>query len=243
MFVVGQTLPTEYPAADRHDSQHHQSCGMEHVRVLMVEDNDNDAALITRELGRLTPPPDVQHVRTQPAFAPALDGFAPHVILCDHNIPGFSGWEALELAQRARPDVPFILVTGSLDEETAVAYLKAGATDYILKDRLVRLGPAVLDALTRAGQRQSLRRHERLLHQIIDANPSLIFVKTWDGRFVLGNQAVADIYGTTVDQLIGKTDGDFNPNIQEVTHFLQDDREVMSSGKPKLIAEERVTNP
>jgi len=66
---------------------------------------------------------------------------APDVILSDHNIPGFSGWEALELAQRARPDVPFILVTGSLDEETAVRYLKGGAADYILKDRLVRLGP------------------------------------------------------------------------------------------------------
>ena len=101
-----------------------------------------------------------------------MPGYAPQLILCDHNIPGFGGPEALALAQRALPDVPFILVTGSLDEETAVAYLKAGATDYILKDRLVRLGPAVLDALTRAGQRQSLRRHERLLHQIIDANPS-----------------------------------------------------------------------
>src|SRR5438874_1188650 len=117
---------------------------MEQVRVLMVEDNDNDAALINRELERLSPPPDVQHVRTQPAFVAALDGFAPHVILCDHNIPGFGGWEALELAQRARPDAPFILVTGSLDEETAVRYLKGGAADYILKDRLVRLGRAAL---------------------------------------------------------------------------------------------------
>ena len=77
---------------------------MDQVRVLMVEDDDNDAALIRRELARLTPAPDIQHVRTKPAFVAALDGFAPHVILCDHNIPGFSGGEALELAQRARPD-------------------------------------------------------------------------------------------------------------------------------------------
>jgi len=216
---------------------------MEQVRVLMIEDEESDAVLIRRELARLTPPPDIQHVRTQPAFVAALEGFAPHVILCDHNIPGFSGWEALELAQRSRPDVPFILVTGSLDEETAVRYLKGGASDYILKDRLVRLGPALLEALERARQRETLRRHERLLRQIIDANPSLIFVKDWDGRFVLVNQATAEIYGTTVESLIGKTDADFNPNADEVAHFLHDDRDVMSSGHPRFIGEERVTNP
>src|SRR5437667_726691 len=216
---------------------------MEQVRVLMIEDDESDAVLIRRELARLTPPPDIQHVRTQPAFVAALEGFAPHVILCDHNIPGFSGWEALELAQRSRPDVPFILVTGSLDEETAVRYLKGGASDYILKDRLVRLGPALLEALERARQRETLRRHERLLRQIIDANPSLIFVKDWDGRFVLVNQATAEIYGTTVESLIGKTDADFNPNADEVAHFSHDDRDVMSSGHPRFIGEERVTNP
>jgi len=216
---------------------------MEQVRVLMVEDDDNDAALINRELGRLTPPPAVQHVRTKPAFAAALEGFAPDAILSDHNIPGFSGWEALELAQRAHPDVPFILVTGSLDEETAVRYLKNGASDYILKDRLVRLGPALLEALERARQREALRTQESLLRQIIDANPSLIFVKDWNGRFVLVNQATAQVYGTTVESLVGKTDADFNPNVQEIAHFLRHDRDVMSSGQPKIIAEEPVTNP
>jgi len=213
------------------------------VRVLMLEDDEHDATLIRRELGRLTPPPDIRHVATEAAFVTALGEFAPHVILSDHNIPGFGGGAALELARKALPDTPVILVTGSLDEETAVAYLKAGATDYILKDRIVRLGPAVLEALQRARQRQALRRHERLLRQIIDANPSLIFVKDWDGRFVLVNQAVAEIYGTTVEALVGKTDADFNPDKEEVAHFLRNDREVMSSGRPKLIAEEPVTNP
>src|SRR6266704_5960405 len=213
------------------------------VRVLMLEDSESDAALIRHELQRLTPPPVVHHVKTETSFALTLREFAPHVILCDHNIPGFGGWEALELAQRVVPDTPFILVTGSLDEETAVAYLKGGASDYILKDRLVRLGPALLEALGRARQREALRRQERLLRQIIDANPSLIFVKDWDGRFVLVNQATAQVYGTTVDALVGKTDADFNPNIEEVAHFLRHDRDVMSSGQPKVIAEEPVTNP
>jgi PAS domain S-box-containing protein len=216
---------------------------MEAVRVLMVEDDDNDAALIQRELARLTPAPTVQRVSTESALVAALESFAPHLVLCDHNLSGFAGWKALELVRRTQPDLPFILVTGSLDEETAVKYLKGGASDYILKDRLGRLGPAVLEALERARQRQALHRHERLLRQIIDANPSLIFVKDWDGRFVLVNQASAEIYGTTVESMLGKTDADFNPNADEVVHFLRDDREVMSSGRAKFIAEEPVTNP
>jgi len=213
------------------------------TRVLMIEDNEHDATLIQRELARLPGKADVHRVSTEAGFAAALREFDPDIILCDHNIPSFGGWAALEMARRALPDVPFILVTGSLDEETAVAYLKAGATDYILKDRVIRLGPAVIEALERARQRQELRRQERLLRQIIDANPSLIFVKDWEGRFVLVNQATAEVYGTSVDELVGKTDADFNSNTDEVSHFLRDDREVMLSGRPKLIAEERVTNP
>src|SRR5258708_8385996 len=119
------------------------------VRVVMVEDTDSDAALIRRELDRLDPRPEIHQVKTRVAFEAALEGYAPQLILCDHNIPGFGGPEALTLAQRALPDVPFILVTGSLDEETAVAYLQAGATDYILTDRLVRLRPAVVPAPNR----------------------------------------------------------------------------------------------
>src|SRR2546421_8641936 len=213
------------------------------VRLLMLEDSEADAALITRELQRLTPPPDVRHVQTEASFAAALREFVPDIILCDHNIPSFGGWAALAIARQLAADVPFILVTGSLDEETAVAYLKGGATDYILKDRLIRLGPAVLEALDSARQRQALRRQERLLRQIIDADPNLIFVKDWEGRFVLVNEATAAVYGTTVDGLVGKTDADFNSNEVEVAHFLRDDRDVMSSGRSKLISEEPVTNP
>src|SRR6266702_3627529 len=213
------------------------------MRVLLLEDDANDEQLIAHELGRLTPPPQIERVTGEASFLAALKDFAPDVILSDHNLPAFDGRRALAKTRAILPDIPFILVTGSLNEETAVSYLKAGATDYILKDRLVRLGPAILEALERARERQALRRHERLVREIIDANPSLIFVKDWEGRFVLVNQATAEIYGTTVDGLVGKTDADFNPNAEEVAHFLRDDREVMASGRPKFVPEEPVTNP
>src|ERR1041385_4328159 len=216
---------------------------MEPVRVLMAEDDDNDAELVRRELRRSNVPTVIEQVRSESSFTAALASFRPDIILCDHNMPGFGGPRALALAKQLAPDVPFILVTGSLDEEKAVNYLKTGAADYILKDRIVRLGPALLEALERARERAALRRHERLLHQIIDANPNLIFVKDWNGRFILVNQAIAEIYGTTPAGLLGKTDADFNPNPDEIAHFLRDDREVMSSGRPKFISEEPVTNP
>jgi len=77
---------------------------------------------------------------------------------------------------------------------------------------------------------------------VIDTTPHLVFVKDWDGRFTLVNKAVADIYGTTPENLGGKSDADFNPKQDEVRQFLQDDRDVMAGGRSKLIPEERVTD-
>lgn len=87
-----------------------------------------------------------------------------------------------------------------------------------------------------------LVQQEKFLRAIIDINPNLIFAKDWHGRFTLANKAVADIYGTTVENLFGKTDYDFNRNKEEVEHFLNDDREVMLNGISKLIPEEPVSN-
>lgn len=88
---------------------------------------------------------------------------------------------------------------------------------------------------------ETLRRQQEFLRTVIDTPPNLIFAKDWDGKFVLANQATAEIYGVSVEELIGKTDADFNPNLVEVEHFLQDDREVIQQGQPKLI-EEMVTS-
>src|SRR2546426_290328 len=86
-------------------------------------------------------------------------------------------------------------------------------------------------------------RAEELLKQVIDADPSLVFVKDWDGKFTLVNKAVAQLYATSPEELLGKSDADFNRNQAEVAHYLRDDREVMSSLRPKLVPEEPVTNP
>jgi PAS domain S-box-containing protein len=87
-----------------------------------------------------------------------------------------------------------------------------------------------------------LKSQERYLRTIIDTNPNFVFAKDWEGKFTLVNKAVADAYGTVVENLIGKHDADFNPNKEEVEHFLKDDREVMTSMKSKLVPEETVYN-
>jgi PAS domain S-box-containing protein len=97
--------------------------------------------------------------------------------------------------------------------------------------------------LALASSERALRSQQLLLAQVVDANPNLIFVKDWDGRFVLANKAVAEVYGTTPEELLGRTDADFNPNQAEVERFLRDDRAVMTSREPLHIKEEPATNP
>ncbi|MBI4420618.1 MAG: PAS domain-containing protein, partial [Gemmatimonadetes bacterium] len=90
---------------------------------------------------------------------------------------------------------------------------------------------------------EARRTQEQFLREAIDAHPHLVFAKDWDGRFTPANRALAEIYGTTPRELVGKTETEFNDNREEVDRYARDDREVMSSGRPKFIAEEPVTNP
>ncbi|MDP3911502.1 MAG: ATP-binding protein, partial [Gemmatimonadales bacterium] len=223
------------------------------IRVLLLEDVPADAELLARELRKVDPDVAVHRVTGREEFERALRDVAPDVVISDHNLPHFSGWDALQLVRQTAARVPFILVTGSLNEETAVEYMKAGAADYLLKDRITRLGPAVRAVLeqkrareeqerARVAAEEALRAQREFLRAVVDLSPNLIFVKDWDGRFVLVNQAVADLYGTTVEALVGKTDADFNPNVTEIEPFLRDDRALMEGGRPKLIPEEPVTD-
>jgi PAS domain S-box-containing protein len=86
------------------------------------------------------------------------------------------------------------------------------------------------------------RGQQEFLRQVIDLNPNLIFVKDWDGRFTLVNRALAELYGASPEDLVGKRDADFNPNREEVEQYLHDDQEAMTSGRPKFILEETNTD-
>jgi len=120
----------------------------ESLSVLLVEDNTEDAELILRELRRSGFAPRARRVQTEPDYVSACNaGYAPgqpwDVILADYTLPNFSGLRALQLLSERGWDVPFIVVTGTIGEETAVELMKAGASDYLLKDRLMRLPSAI----------------------------------------------------------------------------------------------------
>jgi len=117
------------------------------IRVLLLEDEKLDAEMILRQLRQTKFEPEWKRVETQSAFLAALDEFVPQLILADYNLPQFDGLTALSILRERGFDTPFILISGTVGEEIAVSAIKNGADDYLLKDRLARLGFAVAHAL------------------------------------------------------------------------------------------------
>ena len=219
------------------------------VRILLAEHSDDDAAVVVHALRRAGYDPTVSRVHDRAQYLAALDTDVD-AIISDYSMPHFSCAAALALMRARGLDLPFIVVSGTIDEDAAVAILRAGAHDFVTKQNLARLGPAIdrelLDARNRAERRRAERSlaHQRdFLRLVLDTNPGLIFVKDSSGRFTLANQAVADLYGTTVPDLIGKTEADFNVCVEEVVHGRAVEHQVISTGHAVLIGAEVVTDP
>jgi diguanylate cyclase len=130
------------------------------LRILILEDRPEDAELLERELGRGGLAIRPCRVETRDDFEAMLQRFEWDLILSDYSLPRFDGLSALELARRLAPDAPFIFVSGTIGEDRAIESLKLGATDYIVKDRLARLGPAVRRALDEVAERRRRREAE-----------------------------------------------------------------------------------
>jgi len=127
------------------------------VRVLFAEDSIEDAELESRALTNAGLHIAKMVTATPQSFAAALGEFAPDVILADFSMPGFGGFQAVEIAREIAPEVPFIFVSGTIGEENAIAALKRGASDYVLKSNLARLPGAVERALAEARERREMR--------------------------------------------------------------------------------------
>ena len=174
------------------------------VRILLLEDNDADAELVEVELRRAELDFTARRVVTRPDFERALREFHPDIIVSDHQLPQFSGVAALELARARAPHAPFILLTGSLDDETAVEYMKAGAADYILKGRLTRLGPAVRGALERERMKRQLREREEYFKSLIEQAMDIIAVLDADGAVRYASPSVLPLLGYGAEELVGQ---------------------------------------
>ena len=152
------------------------------LKILIAEDNPNDAELAIAELRRAGFEPDWARVDTEASFLEKLNGELD-IVLSDFQMPEFNGLRALELLKQSGLEVPFILISGTIGEETAVKAMKQGATDYLLKDRLGRLGTSVTHALAENSiYRERLRAAEALriadaqLGQLLEHSPAVLYM-------------------------------------------------------------------
>lgn len=181
------------------------------VKVLLLEDLAEDYELVLHQLKKADFAFDPKWVQTKKDYINALSEFCPDVILSDFKLPQFDGMAAMEIAKESCPDTPFIIVTGSLDEETAVNCMKAGAADYLLKDHIMRLGMAVKEALkTRELKIQKKSAEEQLkkFYRAVEYSPVSIIITDLAGNIEYVNPRFTSVTGYSSEEVIGK-----NPSI------------------------------
>jgi two-component system cell cycle sensor histidine kinase/response regulator CckA len=180
------------------------------LRVLLVEDSENDAELLLRELGQAGYDVSSERVETARAMRAALDGQKWDLVIADYSMPRFSAPEALALLKKVGLDLPFIIVSGTVGEEIAVESMKAGAHDYLSKGSLKRLVPAVERELQQVEQRRARRQADEHYRLLFERNPAGILRNAPDGRILECNDAAVSIFGLTAkEELVGRNIRDF----------------------------------
>jgi len=218
------------------------------IRILNVEDDPLDRELIARALQVAGIPCEIACVETGEEFCEALERLPIDVILSDFTLPIFNGEQALIMARALRPEVPFIFVSGTVGEVRAVEALKEGAMDYVRKDHLELLGPAVRRALREARERADRRRAEQLLREaqrqllaLAENSPDVIARFDREGRYVYVNSAIEKFTGISPAELLGKGVGEVlagNVGTGGPTDFLghrEDLARVQATGEPAEI--------
>jgi len=181
------------------------------LKALIVEDSENDAALLELELERAGYEPQCQRVETPQALNAALDRQSWDLVIADYVMPQFNGLAALALVKAKGLDLPFIIVSGHIRDDTAVAAMKAGAHDYVMKDNLARLGPAVQRELREAAGRREQRKAEETLkiehtfrEAIENSVPAGITAVDLEGRQTYVNPAFCAMLGWSEAELLDK---------------------------------------
>ena len=173
------------------------------MRVLILEDVASDAELAEHAFRKAGIIFTSKRVERQDEFASALDEFRPDIVLSDYKLPGFTGMAALKLAQQRHPEIPVIMVTGALSDIEAVELIKAGAKDYVLKDRLARLPPAIEGALAmekgtraRRAAEKALLESEEMFRELATQSALGLAIIDQEG-FAYVNPRLAEMFGYT----------------------------------------------
>ncbi len=196
------------------------------LRILIVEDSQDDADLLVNELERGGYELISERVDTPTAMKAALDQKQWDVIIADYNLPSFSAPAALRLVQEQGWDLPFIVVSGCIGEDIAVAVMKAGAHDYLMKDNLARLVPAVERELREAVERrkrreaeQTVRQNEERFRALIENALDIITVLGANGIIRYKSPSIERVLGYKPEDLVGKTILDY-VHSDDLTAFI-----------------------
>src|SRR5919205_1258609 len=181
------------------------------LKVLLVEDSEDDALLLVRRLRKGGYDTTWERVDTPWDMEAALEGTSWDLVISDHSMPAFSSSAALGLLRRKGfVDLPFIIVSGQIGEDAAVAAMKAGAHDYLMKDNLARLNSAIERELREAEVRRERRRAETALRAsetrfrlMIEQSPLGTQIFSPDGRTLRVNRAWEELWGVTLDKIPG----------------------------------------
>jgi diguanylate cyclase (GGDEF)-like protein/PAS domain S-box-containing protein len=190
------------------------------LRVLLVEDDENDLLLVLRHLRDSGYEPDYRWVRTREELAAALQEDSFEVVISDFDLPDFDGLAALRAVQARWGDVPFLLVSGVIGEEAAVAAMRAGAHDYIMKDKLARLVPAIQRELGEADERRRRRLAEELLRHERE-RAAVTLASIGDGVVRTDAAGRIDYLNPTAERLTGWSGGEaFGRELGSVLRIL-----------------------
>lgn len=192
------------------------------LRLLIVEDCHDDVVMLIRELERANFKPAYEQVSSRSELESALRNRTWDVVLSDHVLPAFGSFEALRLVRQFQPEVPFIVVSGVIGEEIAVAVMKAGANDYVMKDKLVRLASSIERELRELEGRRARKRAELALREtqqeleaaqairaylaaIVESSEDAIIGNSLDGTIQTWNAGAEAMYGYKADEMKGRS--------------------------------------
>lgn len=211
----------------------------DYLKLLLVEDNADDAKLLSYQL-RKRYDLEIKTVDTKEEYLNELQSSAPDIIISDYNLPKFNGMEALKIRLELSRLTPFILVTGATNEDTAVECMKAGADDYIIKEHLERLLPAVESAIRKMENQKSknealadLKESEDTLSNIFNNSMVAIAVLDAKGKFQEINEACISAYGYERPEIVGMHWSLIAANEQNDLEELEKLRKLAIGGSPQ----------